>query len=173
MDPVCIFLRSHICHCCFDNGYEGKQPVAWKEYCAEYWLKELQESIDRCTAYHDITEILLKTALNTIQLINFIFINHASWLHACSLCIIEDMELTIFVLLGAEENGDRLTLFETSPGFYMSAVRVIGKHYRKRRNCSLRAISPFPIVFSTRLESFQLFSSSLTLSSVNSLFGRV
>ena len=24
---------------CFDNGYLGKQPVAWKEYCAEYWLK--------------------------------------------------------------------------------------------------------------------------------------
>ena len=131
MDPVCIFLRSHICHCCFDNGYEGKQPVAWKEYCAEYWLKELQESIDRCTAYHDITEILLKTALNTIQLINFIFINHASWLHACSLCIIEDMELTIFVLLGAEESGDRLTLSETSLVFtclqYESLENTTGK----------------------------------------------
>ena len=24
---------------CFDNGYVGKEPVAWKEYCAEYWLK--------------------------------------------------------------------------------------------------------------------------------------
>ena len=23
---------------CFDNGYVEKQPVAWKEYCAEYWL---------------------------------------------------------------------------------------------------------------------------------------
>ena len=34
---------------CFDNGYVGKQPVAWKEYCMEYWLKELQESMDRCT----------------------------------------------------------------------------------------------------------------------------
>ena len=21
---------------CFDNGYVGKQPAAWKEYCAEY-----------------------------------------------------------------------------------------------------------------------------------------
>ena len=45
---------------CFDNGFVGKQPVAWKEYCAEYWLKELQESMDRCTDRHDITEILLK-----------------------------------------------------------------------------------------------------------------
>ena len=28
------------------DGYVGKQPVAWKEYCAEYWLKELQEIMD-------------------------------------------------------------------------------------------------------------------------------
>ena len=26
---------------CFDKGYVGKQPVAWKEYFGEYWLKEL------------------------------------------------------------------------------------------------------------------------------------
>ena len=24
--------------CCFDNSHVGQQPVAWKEYCAEYWL---------------------------------------------------------------------------------------------------------------------------------------
>ena len=58
---------SHTAVRCFDNGYVGKQPVAWKEYCAEYWLKEHQESTDRCTGRHDITEILLKTVLNTIQ----------------------------------------------------------------------------------------------------------
>ena len=52
---------------CFDNGYVGQQPVARKEYCAEYWLKELQESMDKCTGRRDITEILLKSALNTIQ----------------------------------------------------------------------------------------------------------
>ena len=51
--------------CCFDNGYVGKQPVAWKEYCVE-----LQESMDRSTGHHNITEILLKTSLNTIQSIN-------------------------------------------------------------------------------------------------------
>ena len=55
---------------CFDNVYVGKQPVAWKEYCVEYWLKELQESMDRCTGHCDITEMLLKTALNTIQSIS-------------------------------------------------------------------------------------------------------
>ena len=41
--------------------------MAWKEYCAEYWLRELQESINRYTGHSNITEILLKTALNTIQ----------------------------------------------------------------------------------------------------------
>ena len=25
---------------CFDNGYVGKHPVAWKKYSAEYWLKK-------------------------------------------------------------------------------------------------------------------------------------
>ena len=40
---------------CFDNDYVEKQPVAWKEYCAEYRLKELQENIDRFTGRHEIT----------------------------------------------------------------------------------------------------------------------
>ena len=48
----------------------GKQPVAWKEYCAEFWFKKLQKSMDRCTDRRDITELLLKTPLNTIQSIN-------------------------------------------------------------------------------------------------------
>ena len=26
----------------YTDGYVGKQPVAWKEYCADYWLKEIQ-----------------------------------------------------------------------------------------------------------------------------------
>ena len=39
--------------------------MAWKECCLEYWLKELQENMD-----WDITEILLKMALNTIQSIS-------------------------------------------------------------------------------------------------------
>ena len=55
---------------CFDDGYVGKQPVAWKEYYAEYWFKELQERIDRCTGHYDITNILLKTGLNTMQSVN-------------------------------------------------------------------------------------------------------
>ena len=52
---------------CSDNGYVRKQPVAWKEYCADYWLR-LQESMDGWTGCCDLTEILLKTALNPIHL---------------------------------------------------------------------------------------------------------
>ena len=55
---------------CLDNGYMRKQPVAWKEYCAEYWLKELQKNMDSCTGRRNITELLLERALNTIQSIN-------------------------------------------------------------------------------------------------------
>ena len=31
---------------------------------------------------------------------------------------------------------NRLTLFQTSHGFYVSPVQVIGKHCRKRGNCT-------------------------------------
>ena len=64
--------------------------------------------------------------------------------------------------------GKGLTLSQTNPGFYVSAVQVFRKHCGKRRNCSLRAISPFPTVFSTLLENFLPFSSNLKLSSANS-----
>ena len=37
--------------------YVEKQPMAWKEYCVEYWLKKFHESKDRCTGCHYITEI--------------------------------------------------------------------------------------------------------------------
>ena len=43
------------------------------------------------------------------------------------------------------------------------------KHSGKRRNCWWRAISPFPKVFSTRLDNFLPFSSNLKLSSAKSL----
>ena len=57
------------------------------------------------------------------------------------------------------------TLSQTSPGL----VQVCWKHCGKRRNCSSQAISPFPPVFSTRLESFLPFSRNVKLSSANSL----
>ena len=40
-----------------------KKPVACKELCAEYWLKEFQESMDRYPCRRDITEILLKNGV--------------------------------------------------------------------------------------------------------------
>ena len=53
----------------FNDGYRyvGEQEVAWKEYCAEYWLKELQERMDRCIGLCNITEIMLKMVLCTTQ----------------------------------------------------------------------------------------------------------
>ena len=52
-----------------DDGFVGNQPVAWQEYCVEYRLKELQESMDRCTGCHDITEIKDKRGIkhNTMK----------------------------------------------------------------------------------------------------------
>ena len=68
---VCLLAQSS-CKLYFDNVYVRKQPVAWKEYCAEYWLTEPKENMDMCTGRRHKTEMLLKTALNTIQLINHI-----------------------------------------------------------------------------------------------------
>ena len=57
--------------CCFDNGYVEKQPVAWMErILCGVLVKRTQGRIDRCTGRRDMTEVLLKTALNTIQSIN-------------------------------------------------------------------------------------------------------
>ena len=61
-----------------------------------------------------------------------------------------------------------LTLSQTSPGFYLSAVLVFKEHSGKRRNCSWRAISPFPTMFSTRLENLLPFSSNSKSSPANS-----
>ena len=60
--------------------------MAWKEYCGEYWLKELQESMDRRTGHRNITEILLKMALNNIQYVNKI--NEFWWLLLLLNCVL-------------------------------------------------------------------------------------
>ena len=49
---------------CFDILYVGKQSVAWKEYCVEYWLTGLQESMALCTGCRAITKILLKNGIS-------------------------------------------------------------------------------------------------------------
>ena len=55
-----------------DDYFFRRQPVAWKEYSTEYWKKEFQESMeefqesmDRLTGRHNLTEITVKTALTT------------------------------------------------------------------------------------------------------------
>ena len=56
-DGHCDRIHSYLTAAhCFGSGYVGKQPVAWKEYYTEYWLKELQESMDRRSANRDILE---------------------------------------------------------------------------------------------------------------------
>ena len=42
----------------FLQCYVQEQPVASEEYCVVYWLRELQESMERCIGYRDITEKL-------------------------------------------------------------------------------------------------------------------
>ena len=69
--------------------------------------------------------------------------------------------------MGALQMLFTLTLSQTSPVFYVSAVQLFWKHCGKRRICSEWAISPFPTVFSTRSDNFFPFSSNLELSSAN------
>ena len=44
----------------FRHGLCEKVASGLEEYCADYWLKQLQESMARCTGRRNITEILLK-----------------------------------------------------------------------------------------------------------------
>ena len=60
---------------CFDDGYIGKLSVAWIVYCAEYWVKELQERMDRYTGCSSITEKMLNMTLDTIQSIKQSLLN--------------------------------------------------------------------------------------------------
>ena len=73
-DSLCDRLHSSVTAVhSFGNGmHVQKKLVAPKENCAGHWLKELQKSIDWCTGHRDITEILLKKALNTIKIIHSI-----------------------------------------------------------------------------------------------------
>ena len=45
--------------------WDKSREVAWKEFYAEYWQKQLKESLDRCAGFLKTTEIMLKTALKT------------------------------------------------------------------------------------------------------------
>ena len=57
-----------------------------------------------------------------------------------------------------------LTLSQTSPGVYVSAVQVFRKPFRKRR-LLMTSNFIFPTMFSFHLETFLLFSSIFKLSS--------
>ena len=50
--------------------YLEKQPVAWEDCCVEYWCEETRKHMSRWTGRRDMTEKMLKTALNPNQSIN-------------------------------------------------------------------------------------------------------
>ena len=51
---------------CLVYVYVEKHAVAWKEYYAYYWHREIKKSMDRCNSHCDIIEIILKTTLKII-----------------------------------------------------------------------------------------------------------
>ena len=61
-------------------------------------------------------------------------------------------------------SGILLTHSHSMTPFDAPGKQAFWKHCGKRRNCSLRAISPFPTVFSTSLNNSLPFSSNLKLS---------
>ena len=87
---------------CFDNGYVGKQPVAWEEYYTQYLLKELQECMGRCTGCSDIIEILLKIALTKQQ--NFRLVQIESICKPQNKC---NLKLEICLNTGRKYHGKR------------------------------------------------------------------
>ena len=64
---------------------------------------------------------------------------------------------TAFYLRVIITHDSVLTLSQTSPDFYLSAVKISWKHCCKSRNCSLWVISPLPTVFSTFWECSAIF----------------
>ena len=82
--------------------------------------------------------------------LNAAFCGNELILTSLHLCFIQSQHVTT--------KSCYLTLSQTSPGFYVSAVQIFRKHCGKRRNCSQRAISPFPTAFSTLLENLLPFS---------------
>ena len=67
-----------------EDGHVGKQLVAGKEYCTKHWLKKMRKIMDRCIGHGNVTEIMLKKALNTIQPIGSNQ-NFFGWIILCSL----------------------------------------------------------------------------------------
>ena len=81
-DPLAqpiLFLNIDDSHCdrshsslttvhCFDNGYYGKAACGFEKILYGILVKRTPVSVDRCTGHRDIAEIMLKMALNTIQM---------------------------------------------------------------------------------------------------------
>ena len=156
---------------CFNNGYVEKQPVAWKEYCAEFWLKELQESMDRCTGCCDITEILLKKVLNTIKSINQ-SINHCNG--CCkSFCICKQLLLSVgtCILLLLLHRG--YLFFSVKDQNLFHQVDTIGNisiFHQKKKFCLFHALNPFwEKLFQNPVQFFSVIPRGIALLHSNAL----
>ena len=60
---------------CFNNSCVGKQPVAWKEYCVEYFYRRPKQSKGRQIGRHNITEIILIAALKNKKAIMALYLS--------------------------------------------------------------------------------------------------
>ena len=76
----------------------GSSQWLGKNIVPSHWLKELQQNMGWCTGRRDITEILLKTALNTIQSISYFFRffltlsqNKPWFLRVCSISLLKTL----------------------------------------------------------------------------------
>ena len=123
---------------CFDNGYLGKLPVAWKEYCAEYWLKEVPYRVENFVRKGEIA------CYKQFLLFSQCFLQNAV------LCVngLTHYQTTNFRLFRTKKVCRRQFHIWRK---WQKVIQMGRKHCGKRRNCLLRAISPFPTVFSKGL----------------------
>ena len=108
---------------CIDSGYVGKQSMAGNITVLGTGKKVLQENMYRCTGRLDRTEILLKTALSIMQLIN-------------------QSRVTKFRLFQTQEIPDE-----------NSKIDIIGRKFSTSRNhcgtrhCSMRTVFSLTTIF--------------------------
>ena len=62
VNATCVIRLPPMC-----SVYVEKQPVAWEDCCVKYWSERTRKCMSRLTASRDITEKLLKNALNPNQ----------------------------------------------------------------------------------------------------------
>ena len=108
--------------------------------------------------YFLIIHLFINSCHNVLYILHCRKSVHRYWYLLCSVNVWHELH---------NFHDNSLTHSHTITPFEAPGKQAFWKHCGKRRNCSLRAISPFPMVFSTCLDNFH-FSSNLKLSSANS-----